>query len=61
MAIYTIPAVCPIRRSAHDELGDPMVVNQLHETPGDIVARDDDLARIHLRKFLKLVRKFRCH
>jgi hypothetical protein len=54
--VYHVPAVRPIRRSAHDKLGDPMVVNQLHETSADIVARDDDLARVHLRKLLKVVR-----
>lgn len=54
--VYHVPDVRPIRRSAHDKLGDPMVVNQLHETSADIVARDDDLARVHLRKLLKVVR-----
>ena len=43
-----VPGVGPIRCSAHDELGDPMIINQLYKAPGGIIGSDDDLARIDL-------------
>jgi len=43
-----VPGVGPIRCSAHDELGDPMIVNKLYKAPGGVIGSDDDLARIDL-------------
>lgn len=43
-----LPVVRPVRCSAHDQLGDTMVINKLDKPPCSVVAGDDRLARIHL-------------